>query len=261
VPSVAVFDPQILAKLPKHITAATGIDALTHAVESFIGGWSTDYTRKMSLSATQRIFKHLLRSYHEGGDLQAREEMLTASFEAGLAFTRANVGYVHAIAHQLGGMFHTPHGDANAMLLPHLLHFYINNEQHGLFSGSTPTTDLLAQLAKAANLVPSSSGTAAERRCAAEKFIARIEEMNVEMNIPSEVKGMQAVHVNEVAARALTEAHGSRCSPLDFKNYMFDLGYPVPKYMTQAECAGIVAKVLPCAERTQWEKSSSVIDK
>lgn len=68
-----------------------------------------------------------MTTYKNGSDLKAREQMLTASFEAGLAFTRANVGYVHAIAHQFGGMFHTPHGDANAMLLPHVLAFYLKD--------------------------------------------------------------------------------------------------------------------------------------
>merc|ERR1719330_1104374 len=97
-------------------------------MESFLGGWSSEYTRRQSLSATGKIFGSLLTSYRDGADLAAREQMLNAAFEAGLAFTRANVGYVHAIAHQLGGMFHTPHGDANAMLLPHVLDFYIEDE-------------------------------------------------------------------------------------------------------------------------------------
>jgi alcohol dehydrogenase class IV len=227
------------------------MDALTHAVESFIGGWSTAYTRNMSLSATEKIFKQLPRSYRDGGDLAAREAMLVASFEAGLAFTRANVGYVHAIAHQLGGMFHTPHGDANAMLLPHVLDFFVKDEQPGLFS-RTPITDNLAQLAAAAGLTGSIKSTRIEKREAAEKFIARIKEMNVEMNIPTEIKDMKAVDVDEVAKRALTEAHGARCSLMNFKSYIFDLGYPVPTYMTHTECARIVAAVLTPEENRLW---------
>jgi len=123
VPRHAVLDPQILEKLPRHITAATGMDALTHAIESFVSGMATAHTQALSLSAIEKTFKHLQASYENGSDMAARDGMLQASFEAGLAFTRANVGYVHAIAHQLGAMFHTPHGDANAMLLPHVLDF------------------------------------------------------------------------------------------------------------------------------------------
>merc|ERR1711934_672575 len=128
VPHEAVLDAEILQKLPKPITAATGVDALTHAIESFLGGWSSAETRLLSLQAVSMIFKSLVASYDNGADLDSREAMLNASFKAGLAFTRANVGYVHAIAHQFGGMFHTPHGVANAMLLPHVLSFYLQDE-------------------------------------------------------------------------------------------------------------------------------------
>ena len=115
VPRVAILDPSLCVKLPPGVTAATGMDALTHAIESFLGGWSSAFTRKNSLSATQKIFQNILAAYKDGANLDAREAMLNASFEAGIAFTRANVGYVHAIAHQFGGMFHTAHGVANAM--------------------------------------------------------------------------------------------------------------------------------------------------
>jgi len=254
VPSVAVFDPQILEKLPQHITAATGMDALTHAVESYIGGWSSPFSRQMSLQATGKIFRNLLNTYKNGADLQAREQMLTASFEAGLAFTRANVGYVHAIAHQFGGMFHTPHGDANAMLLPHVLAFYLEDEQPGLFS-STPTTDTLCDLAGAAGLHDVRSPTPSAKAEAAQNFVTRIREMNAEMKIPAEVPTMKASDVDAVVSRALAEAHGTRNSIVNIVSYLFDLGYPVPKYMTPKDCAAIVAKVLPADEKKIWESS------
>jgi alcohol dehydrogenase class IV len=246
VPSVAVFDPQILEKLPPHITAATAMDALTHAIESYIGGWSTSFSRKMSLQATEKIFKNLLTTYKNGSDLQAREQMLTASYEAGLAFTRANVGYVHAIAHQFGGMFHTPHGDANAMLLPHVLAFYLKDEQPGLFS-ATPLTDRLCDLAGVAGL-PKLSAKAE----VAQQFVQRIREMNAEMKIPAEIKEMKASDVANVVSRALAEAHGTREPIWNLKSYLFDLGYPVPKYMTPKDCAAIVAQVLPADEKKIW---------
>jgi alcohol dehydrogenase class IV len=127
IPLVAILDPTVLTGLPPHITAATGMDALTHAVESYCGEWQSKMTAKYSLSAVKKIFKHLKKAYHDGSNLEAREGMLEASFEAGVAFTRANVGYVHAIAHTFGGMFHTPHGVANAMVLPDVLEFYSDN--------------------------------------------------------------------------------------------------------------------------------------
>ena len=113
VPRMAALDPELMTGLPPAITAATGIDALTHAVEAYLGKWATDYTDSMALSAVGMIFESLPVAYADGKNLKAREKMALASTYAGLAFTRANVGYVHAIAHQFGGVYHTPHGLAN----------------------------------------------------------------------------------------------------------------------------------------------------
>ncbi len=123
VPKMAALDPLLMTGLPPHITAATGIDALTHAVESFVGHWTTDYSDGMALSAVGLIFENLRTAYRDGKNLAAREKMSLASTYAGFAFTRANVGYVHAIAHQFGGRYHTPHGLANAIVLPHVLRY------------------------------------------------------------------------------------------------------------------------------------------
>ncbi|MGB2817347.1 MAG: iron-containing alcohol dehydrogenase, partial [Burkholderiaceae bacterium] len=121
VPQMAALDPLLMAGLPPAVTAATGMDALTHALEAYLGDWSTEYTDRMALAAVAMIFENLPRAYERGGDLVAREQMALASTYAGMAFTRANVGNVHAIAHQLGGKYHTPHGLANAIMLPHVL--------------------------------------------------------------------------------------------------------------------------------------------
>ena len=123
VPKMAALDPCLMTGLPPHITAATGIDALTHAVEAFVGNWATPATDGMALSAVELIFENLRTAYRDGKNLQAREKMSLASTYAGIAFTRANVGYVHAIAHQFGGLYHTPHGLANAIMLPHVLKY------------------------------------------------------------------------------------------------------------------------------------------
>jgi len=244
VPHDAVLDPEILVKLPKHITAATGMDALTHAVESFLSGWQSTYTKKMSEEAVSQVFKSLITSYKDGSDLAARESMLDASFKAGVAFTRANVGYVHAIAHQLGGMFNTPHGDANAMLLPHVLAFYLSDELHG---GSC--TNMICELAVVAGLADFIPVDTTAKVKLANAFVERIQQMNLELSIPSHVNNMKAGDVAEVAKRALNEAHGMIHNPfsLNLVSWILDLGYPNPKYMTQPECEAIIRKVLSTA--------------
>lgn len=240
VPHVAVLDPELLEKLPKSIAAATGMDALTHAVESFLSGWSTPYTRQLSCRAVGRIFGYLEVSHADALDLQAREEMLQAAYEAGLAFTRANVGYVHAIAHQLGAMFHTPHGEANAMLLPHVLDLYL--EADG------PCIDLFCELAVAGKIVKSVPSDRVAKRKLAVSFVSAIRGMNERMGISLNVETMKPTDVVEVATRALREAHGELhsafTSPLA---WVTDLGYPTPLYMSQCECETIVRKVLPAS--------------
>jgi len=123
VPKMATLDPDLMTGLPPQVTATTGIDALTHAVEAFIGYWKTPLSDRMALSAVGLIFDNLRTDKQDGGNLEAREQMALVATHAGIAFTRANVGYVHAIAHQLGGKYHTPHGLANAIMLPHVLHY------------------------------------------------------------------------------------------------------------------------------------------
>jgi alcohol dehydrogenase len=113
----------LMTGLPPHITAATGMDALTHAVESFLGQWATPTHRAAGAVGGGPDLREPAHAYRDGGNLEAREKMALASTYAGMAFTRANVGYVHAIAHQFGGKYHTPHGLANAIMLPHVLKF------------------------------------------------------------------------------------------------------------------------------------------
>jgi alcohol dehydrogenase len=108
VPSVAALDPVLMTGLPRRVTAATGMDALTHAVEAYLGHWSTEQSDRMALAAVSMIYGNLRKVYRNGKDLAAREQMALAATYGGLAFTRANVGYAHAIAHQLGGRYHVP---------------------------------------------------------------------------------------------------------------------------------------------------------
>lgn len=228
VPRMAALDPALMTGLPPHITAATGMDALTHAVESFLGQWATDYTDGLALSAVGLIFENLRTAYHDGGNLEAREKMALAATYAGMAFTRANVGYVHAIAHQFGGRYHTPHGLANAIMLPHVLEF-----------SAPKTTGRLAVLAVRAGL---GSEHEAERTLA-KKFITAVIELNRELGIPTHLEALRAEHIPALAKAACHEA---------------ETGYPVPRYMTQRQCEDIIRRVLPpSAPRARRRKAAA----
>ena len=215
VPKMAALDPSLMTGLPPSVTAATGIDALTHAVESFVGNWATPYTDGMALTAVGLIFENLRTACRHGGDLQAREKMLLASTYAGIAFTRANVGYVHAIAHQFGGRYHTPHGLANAIVLPHVLRFSLPD-----------ITDRLATLAVRAGL-----GDEGESEdVLAQKFIDGVVALERDLGIPTHLDALQEADIPALARAACHEAH---------------TGYPVPRYLTQEGCEGLIRLVLP----------------
>ena len=115
------MDPAVTLGLPKTVTAWTGLDALVHAVEAYIGKSTTKLTRQRSEEAVKLIAENLLLAYEDGSNITARSNMLRASYCAGVAFTRSYVGYVHAIAHSLGGKYGVPHGLANAIILPKMV--------------------------------------------------------------------------------------------------------------------------------------------
>ena len=168
-PKYAVLDPVLTIGLPPHITSTTGMDALTHAVESYIGKSNVKSTIKYAEDAVKLIHTNLEKAYINGKDMEARNNMLKASFYAGNAFTRAFVGYVHAIAHNLGGMYNTPHGLANAVILPYVLEWY--------------GASIYKPLASLADLI----GLSKENMSLEEKakaYINEIRRMNQAMNIP-----------------------------------------------------------------------------
>jgi alcohol dehydrogenase class IV len=191
------------------------MDALTHAVEAFIGQWATPTTDRMALAAVGMIYGNLPTAYRSGKNLVAREQMALASTFAGLAFTRANVGYVHAIAHQLGGKYHTPHGLANAIMLPHVLRFL-----------APAITKRLALLAVAAGV-----GKAGERSAAlARKFLDSVEALNRDLGIPAQLDALREEDIPALAKAACWEA---------------DTNYPVPRYMSPETCEKLIRQVLP----------------
>ena len=191
-----MLDPEVTLSLPGSVTAATGMDALTHAVESFVSAWADDETRAASLRAVERIGQSLDRCFREPSDVTAREAMLVASFEAGTAITNASVGYVHAIAHTLGAFFGVPHGVANAMVMPHVLDFYLDQ-----------CVDQFAELGYALGAV-SRYEPGQTKQAVAEAFVSKIRAMNATMGIPAHVAAMTAADVDRVATRAMIEAHG-----------------------------------------------------
>ncbi len=211
-PKYAVLDPELTIGLPPHITSTTGMDALTHAVEAYIGHSNTKGTAEAAEKATRLIFDNILTAYENGKDLKARENMLVASYLAGIAFTRAYVGYVHAIAHNLGGMYGTPHGLANAVILPYVLEYY----------GSTAA----APLAKLADIAGLETGGMNDAQKAA-LFIEKIKEFNRKMNIPEHLEILEK-DIPTIAKRALREGN-----PL----------YPVPKIMDYDDCVSVIKRI------------------
>ena len=211
IPRYAILDPTLSVGLPPHITAETGMDALTHAVEAYLSRfYNTGMTRALAESAVVTIFAHLERAYRDGASLEDRAAMLQASFDAGAAFTRASVGNVHAIAHTLGGLYGTPHGLANAVLLPLVL------EDYG--AAAYPR---LARLAWLVGL----PGETKEAR--AKAFIAEIRAMNARMGIPDHFDTIREEDIPLMSKWASQEAN-----PV----------YPVPVIYDEARFARLIER-------------------
>ncbi len=205
IPRYAVLDASVTYSLPPQLTATTGMDALTHAVEAFVGGSTTKETRQLALEATALIFANIKAAYDDGSNHAAREAMLQAAYKAGVAFTKSYVGYVHAVAHSLGGQYNVPHGLANSVLLPVVLERY----------GATVHRKL-RHLALAAGVCRESDSA----ETAAKKFIRAIRELNKAMGIPEKFDVIREVDIPQMACHADREAN-----PL----------YPVPVLMDDRE--------------------------
>jgi len=211
------LDPVVMQGMPPKITADTGFDALTHAVEAYLSLHANEYTNRYALTAVKLIFRHLLTAYQQGDNLEARHALAQASCYAGLAFTKAGLGYVHAISHQLGAKYHLPHGMTNAVVLPHVLVFSRDKSK--------------ARLAQLAIEIGISADNRSQAELAAQ-FIERVKALQKQLNIVPSLAEIQTGDIEGLASAALKEAH-----------YL----YPVPKYMNHQECQQLIRQLMPDA--------------
>ena len=215
IPDYAVLDYRVTLGLPPMITATTGMDAMTHAVEAYIGRSTNALTRAMAEEAVVLIVQYLQRAWRDGSDAEARAKMLRAAYCAGIAFTRSYVGYVHGVAHSLGGRYGVPHGLANAVILPYFL------EEYG-----PSCRKKLARLARKAGL----AGGNASDSAAAQAMIDWIKQANAAMGIPTSIPEIRKEDIPAMAAYAAKESN-----PL----------YPVPKLMDRHELEAMYLKLMP----------------
>lgn len=211
IPHYAVLDPAVTRTLPPSLTATTGMDALTHAVEAYIGNSTTKETRTYALEAVRLIFGNIQTAYENGGDMEARGNMLYAAHIAGIAFSKSYVGYIHAVAHSLGGQYNTPHGLANAVLMPKGLELY-----------GACVYRKLWELGRSAGVVSETDSVEA----GAKAFIAAIQTLNRSLGIPETLPEIRREDVPAMARHAAHEAN-----PL----------YPVPRLMDAKELEGLYA--------------------
>ncbi len=192
-PDIAIVDPKLAETMPKELTAHTGMDALTHAIEAYVAGLHSDFSDPLALHAIEMIYSSLLKSYD--GDNQARAEMHIAQCLAGMAFSNALLGIVHSLAHKTGAIFHIPHGCANAIYLPYVIEY-----------NSKVCADRFAKIARMLNL---KGETDLELTNA---LIASIKKMNLQLDIPLNLKDYGVSekdftdNINYIAENAVADA-------------------------------------------------------
>ena len=212
VPKYAVLDPDLTLGLPPYVTASTGMDALTHAVEAYTNKFASKNVKKYALTAINLIFKNLTTAVEKGDDVEARTNMLMASYYAGIAFTNNFVGYVHAIAHNCGAMYRISHGVANAAALPVVL------EQYG-----PKIYKKMGKMAKAAGITVQTDADAAIL------FIKSIRDMNERYGLPAYLEGLKEEDFDVLIERAIHEGNPT---------------YPVPVIWNKKDFADSLKKLL-----------------
>ncbi len=215
IPLAAGLDPEITLGLPPDITAATGMDALTHGIESYVSTRATPESERASRATVALVFKHLRNAVENGDDLEAREGMSLAAYEGGMSFTAVGLGYVHGIAHKLGGLYHVPHGLANAVALPHVMEY-----------SKDACASRFADLARVVGL--DDSGGRATDAALADRLIEAVRELNNAIGIPEALSEIKPEDISIIATSAIDEA--------------FEL-YGVPKYMRQDDAERVVGRL------------------
>lgn len=184
-PDVAIVDPDLVMSLPKSITADTGMDVLTHAIEAYVSNMASDYTDGLAEKASELVVKYLEIAYEDGSNQMAREKMHNASTIAGMAFTNAFLGINHSLAHKLGAEFHMPHGRINAILLPYVIRY--NSSKPTKFV-SFPKYEYFIADEKYYELAKKIGLKADSKEEGINSLIEKIKEMNAHMNIPKSFK-------------------------------------------------------------------------
>ena len=182
-PDVAIIDPQFVLSMPKSITADTGMDVLTHAIEAYVAVYASDFTDGIALHAIKIVFEYLLKSYN--GDPKAREKMHNASCLAGMAFTNSFLGLNHSMAHKLGAEFHIPHGRANTILLPYVIEY---NAQKPTKFATFPKYEKFIADQRYAEIARSLGLPASTTEEGVRSLIKAIRELNKSLNEPASIK-------------------------------------------------------------------------
>lgn len=207
IPDYAVMDPELVVGLPQKTTSATGMDALCHAVESYVSVMNKpEKSRRYAEEATVLIFRYLERAYNDGSDMEAREKLMEAAYKAGWSFGRTGVGNVHAIAHTLGGLYNTAHGLANAVILPIVLEDY-----------GKAVYKPLARLAELDGI--KTDGSDEEK---AKAFIAEIYAMNKRMDMPEGFAFIEEKDIPKMCAYACSEANPTYPVPVIYDKPHFE---------------------------------------
>ena len=225
-PRAVALDSDLLLGMPKAITAATGMDALTHAIEGYIGLWGNEESNARDYAAVKMIFDALPEVYTNGGNADAREQMALAAYYAGMSINDAGVGNVHAIAHQLGRHYSTPHGLANAIVMPPVLRFMAKAAQQ--------------RLAELGYLIEVADKSDSEQ-LAAEKFIEAVAQLNRRLGIPETLDSLREADFKAIAKDAVKEG----------------AGYPVPLLMSRKECEAILASLATATESTNGARAAA----
>ena len=233
VPLAAAIDPVIMKGMPAHITADTGIDVLTHALEAWMSVNASVETDYYAASAAKAVMQYLPIVYKDGGNLKAREEMGIAAHYGGIAFNKAGLGYVHAIAHQLGAYYSIPHGRANAIVLPYILD--VNRKA---------SQKRLAELARKTGMVKAGQASSSDSDIA-DHLIAQVRDLIATLNIEPTVKGMKTSDFDSMAKAAAKEVSDT---------------YAVPMYMPASGIKDILTKIKQASdERADKDKSSDKV--